>query len=246
MKIVVCVKNAGRLGDEIVFGADGRVDPFLLEFGINEWDVYATEEALRLRESEGGEVVVVTRGDEEAEDALRRCLAMGVDRAARITGDDDADPLVVARDLAQVIAAEQPDLVLCGVQSSDAAQGATGGMLAELLGLPLATVVRRVEVSGGALVVERELEGGLGDLVEVDLPALLTVQTGINEPRYAPLRAIRKAQEEEIALHTASGGPRAYVVRQLSIPSRPEGATPLDGDAARIAEQIVEIVKGNL
>lgn len=242
MKIVVCVKNAGKLGDEIAFAGD-RVDPYLLEFAINEWDVYATEEALRLRESQGGEVVVVTRGDEEAEDALRRCLAMGADRAVRVEADDDADPLVVARDLAAVIAAESPALVLCGVQSGDAAQGATGAMLAELLGLPLATVVRRVEVTDAMLTVERELEGGLGDVVEIDLPALLTIQTGINEPRYAPLRAIRKAQDEEIAVHEPVEGPRAYAVRRLSVPPRPEGATPLEGDAAGIAEQIAEIVR---
>ena len=204
MKIVVCVKQVAVLGDEVEFRDDARdVDPDYLDSALNEWDSYATEEALRIREGLGGdgdEVVVVSVGDEQVEDAMRRCLAMGADRAIRVDYARSADPITVARLLAPVAERESPDLVFCGVQSSDGVQAATGTALAELLGLPRVAVVTRVEwdPSAGRATVRRELEGGLLDLTEVDTPALLTIQTGINQPRYANLRAIKQAEQKEI------------------------------------------------
>ena len=204
MKIVVCVKQVAVLGDEVEFTDDGRdVDPDYLDFALNEWDAYATEEALRIREqldSERDEVVVVTVGDREVEDAMRRCLAMGADRGIRVDFARSADPITVARLLAPVVQRESPDLVFCGVQSSDAVQAATGTALAELVGLPRVAVVTGIEwdPSADRATVQRELEGGLLDLMEVDTPALLTIQTGINQPRYATLRAIKQAEQKEI------------------------------------------------
>jgi electron transfer flavoprotein beta subunit len=197
MKIVVCVKQVGALGDEVEFTEDEReVDPDYLDYALNEWDSYATEEALRLREAAvDGEVVVVTVGDEEAEEAMRRALAMGADRGVRVWSDAlaGADPITVAQALAEVVREQSPDLVLTGVQSSDAVQAATGTALAELLGLPRVAVVTKIELGSGTATVHRELEGGIVDVVEVDMPAVLTIQTGINEPRYATLRAIKQA-----------------------------------------------------
>ena len=122
MKVVVCVKQVGSLGDEVEFTDDERdVDPDYLDFALNEWDGYATEEALRVRDATGeGDVVAVTVGDEDAEDAMRRALAMGVDRGIRVWSDElgGADPITVARALAEVVRSESADLVLCGVQSS--------------------------------------------------------------------------------------------------------------------------------
>src|SRR5512134_3322663 len=119
MKVVVCVKQVGSLGDEVEFTDDERsVDPDYLDYGLNEWDSFATEEALRLRETAGeGEVVAVSVGDEDTEDAMRRALAMGADRGIRVWSDDlaGADPITVARALAEVVRSESPDLVLCGV-----------------------------------------------------------------------------------------------------------------------------------
>jgi electron transfer flavoprotein beta subunit len=137
LRIVVCVKQVAALGDEVEFTDDGRsVDPDYLDFALNEWDTYATEEALQIRERSGGEgeVVVVSVGDEEAEQAMRRCLAMGADRGVRVWSDElaGADPITVASALSGVIRAEEPDLVLAGVQSSDSVQSATGTALAEL------------------------------------------------------------------------------------------------------------------
>ena len=253
MKIVVCVKQVAVLGDEVEFTADARdVDPDYLDFALNEWDSYATEEALRIREGLGGdgdEVVVVSVGDEQVEDAMRRCLAMGADRAIRVDYARSADPITVARLLAPVAERESPDLVFCGVQSSDGVQAATGTALAELLGLPRVAVVTRVEwdPSAGRATVRRELEGGLLDLTEVDTPALLTIQTGINQPRYANLRAIKQAEQKEIeVVQPAQQGEPAYVVRRMFAPPKGQGAEILAGGPADIARRIREIVEERL
>lgn len=249
MKLVVCIKQVGVLGDEVAFTADGRdVDPDYLDQSLNEWDACATEEALRIRERLGqGEVVAVTACPSGPEVALRRCLAMGVDRAARVDADA-ADPISIARALADTVRRESPDLVLCGVQSSDSVQGSTGTALAELLGLPRVAVVTRIEWAGsGPATVQRELEGGLIDVVEVDTPAVLTVQTGINQPRYATLRAIKQAEQKEIAVVAAANGSEpAYRVRRMFAPPKGKGAQILQGGPAEVARQIADIVKERL
>ena len=249
MKTVVCIKQVLQLGDEVEFTADGLdVDPDYLDPALNEWDSFATEEALLLRERLGGEVVLVTCGPKQSEAALRRCLAMGADRAIRIE-DLGRDPFSVARALADVVRAESADLVLCGVQSSDAVQAATGTALAELLDLPRAAVVTRVDYDAGArkAVVDRELEGGLVDSVEIDTPAVLTIQTGINQPRYANLRAIKQAEQVEIDVRTSEGGGMpAYRVRRMFVPERGEGAEMIGGSPAEIAGRIAAIVKERL
>jgi len=244
MRTVVCVKQVRTLGDEVEFTDDGRdVDPDYVDLALNEWDSYATEEAIRLREAHGGEVVVVTCGSKESEAALRRCLAMGADRAVRVDGVDGHDPIRVAHALAEVVRDESPDLVLCGVQSSDSVQAATGTALAALVGMPRVAVVTRLELGAGTATVHRELEGGLVDVVEVDMPAVLTIQTGINQPRYANLRAIKQAEQVEIAVRTAMDAPAASRVRRMFAPPRGDGAEMLGADAAGVARRIAEIVK---
>jgi electron transfer flavoprotein beta subunit len=171
---------------------------------------------------------------------------MGADRAIRVDADP-LDPVSTARALAGVVAAESPDLVLTGVQSADSVQGSTGVALAELLGLPRAAVVTELEWTGsGPATVSRELEGGLVDVVEVDTPAVLTIQTGINEPRYANLRAIKQAEQQEIRVVEADAGEPAYRVRRMFSPPRGAGAELLDGDPAAVAQRIVELVRERL
>jgi electron transfer flavoprotein beta subunit len=256
MKIIVPVKEVAALDDEfeLVDGGSG-VDPDSVEWDLNEWDTFSLEAAMQIRESNGdGEVIAISVGDDPAEEGLRSALARGADRAIRIWDDAlaDADALAVARALAAAVEPESPDLVLCGVQSSDAVNSATGIALAGYLGLPHVAVVKKIELSDGSATVERELEGGLVELVRVGLPALLTIQTGINEPRYATLRAIKQAREKPLevrsladlgldtdAVAAASGSHR----RRLAHPEKGEGAQMLDGSTAEVAAKIAEIVK---
>jgi electron transfer flavoprotein beta subunit len=172
---------------------------------------------------------------------------MGADRGIRIEAEGRLDPIQVARALADVVEAEKADLVFAGVQSSDSVQAATGGALAGLLGLPSVAVVTKIELGDGKATVHRELEGGLVDVVEVDTPALFTIQTGINEPRYATLRAIKQAEEKEIDVRQASElGEPGYQVRKMFVPPKGEGAEMLDGGAAQVAQRIKEIVQERL
>ena len=246
MKVLVCVKQVAILGDEVEFTEDERdVDPDYLDFALNEWDTYATEEALRMVEAAGsGEVVVVSVGDEDVEVCMRRCLAMGADRGIRVEAERTLDPIQVARALAEVVEKETPDLVLAGVQSSDSVQAATGGALAGLLDMPSVAVVTKIELGERKATVYRELEGGLVDVVEVDTPAVFTIQTGINECRYATLRAIKQAEEKEIDVRQPGDlGAQAQRVRKMFVPPKSEGAEMLDGGAAEVAQRIKEIVQ---
>jgi electron transfer flavoprotein beta subunit len=261
VKIVVTVKQVAVLDEEFELLVDRPgVDPDAIEWDVNEWDNFSVEEALQLREAAGeGEVVVISVGGEEAEEGLRACLAKGADRAVRIWDGalEGADPLAVARVLAAAVERESPDLVLCGVQSSDGVHSATGVALAEHLGLARVAVVKALDydAEAGAATVERELEGGLVELLRVRLPALLTIQTGINEPRYATLRAIKQAKEKPLdvvglgglgldsGVVDAAAGSR---VRQVAHPDTGEGAEMLDGSPSELAARIAEIVKDRM
>jgi electron transfer flavoprotein beta subunit len=259
VKIVVPVKEVAVLDEEFELLEDRPgVDPDAIEWDLNEWDNFSVEEALQLRDAVGdGEVVVISVGGEEAEEGLRACLAKGADRAVRIWDDalEGVDPLAVARVLAAAVERESPDLVLCGVQSSDGVHSATGVALAEYLGLPRVAVVKALEHNAGTLTVERELEGGLVELLRVQLPALLTIQTGINEPRYATLRAIKQAKEKPLEvvgvgeLGLDSGAVEAAAgsrVRSMAHPDTGEGAEMLNGSPAEVAARIAEIVKDRM
>jgi electron transfer flavoprotein beta subunit len=261
VKIVVPVKQVAALDDEFELLDDGSgVDPDFLELDLNEWDAFSLEAALQLREATGdGEVVVVTVGDDNADEALRGCLARGADRAMRIWDEslDGADPLAVARVLAAAVERERPDLVLCGVQSSDAVNGATGVALAGYLEMPHVAVIKQLDfdVAESTATVKRELEGGLVEVLRVRTPALLTIQTGINEPRYANLRAIKQAREKPLEVSSpgelgldadlvaAAAGSRR---RALTHPERGEGAEMIDGSPSEVAARIVEIVRDRM
>jgi len=204
MKVLVAVKEIASVEDDFEIDGLGVADGYV-EYDLNEWDDYAIEEAVQIKEEgDDVEVVTVTVGPERAEETIRMALAKGADRAIRVWDDAiEAQELLdvgaKARILAAVVEEEAPDLVLTGVQASDDGFGATGVALADAVGFQWAAVVNGLELDDGVAHVHRELEGGIEELTDVDLPAVLTIQTGINEPRYASLRGIRQAQSKEIA-----------------------------------------------
>src|SRR3954453_443638 len=255
MRIVVPVKQVAAVDEDFELVDGARVDPDFLEWSLNEWDDFSLEAALQL--ADGDEGVVVTVGDEGATEGLLTCLEKGADRGVRIWEDslEGADALAVARVLAAAVGRESPDLVLCGVQSSDAVNSATGIGLAGHLDLPHLAVARAISEDGGSLTVERELEGGLVEVVRIGLPALLTVQTGINEPRYANLRAIKQAREKPLEVLDLAGlglsaddaaAARAAHLRKPAVPEAGEGAEMLQGSTAEMASRIREIVQERL
>jgi electron transfer flavoprotein beta subunit len=205
MKILVTVKEVAEVEDEFeISGLD--IDSRYLDYDLNEWDDYAIEEAVQIsEEADDVEVVTVTIGPERAEETIRMALAKGADRALRVWDDDleaagYLDVNTKADLLASVVEEENPDLVLTGVQSNDDSYGGTGVALAERIRFEWAAVVNSLDLDadGGVASVRRELEGGVEELTDVELPTVLTIQTGINEPRYASLRGIRQAQRKPL------------------------------------------------
>jgi electron transfer flavoprotein beta subunit len=248
MKILVAIKQVPERDAQIRVAADGKwIDESDLNYTINEPDAYALEEALQLKEKNGGEVVVVSAGPERVTSTLREALAKGADRAIHIEADDlgSRDTLGVAQILADAMKAEAPDLILTGLQSDDLGLGQTGVVLAELLGIPHATIIMQVEVVGSGLKVKRELEDGWFQHVEMPLPALLTIQSGGNKLRYATLMGIKKAKTKEtktVDAAAAANGP-ALVLDRVYLPEKQKKTEMLSGTAAEVAAKIVEKLK---
>lgn len=204
MDIIVCVKQTPETSEaELSIDESGKsIKTEGLVQELNEWDEYALEEALLLKEGLGGRVTAVTVGPEGADAVLRRCLAKGADSAIWLKDESFrfSDAYATAKILRGAIHNLSFDLVLCGAQAGDDGYSAVGVMLAELLGVPHASMVRNIEIRGPLVRVNRELEGGLEEVLELRLPALLTIQTGINEPRYVSIMGIRRARKKEIKI----------------------------------------------
>ncbi len=259
MKILVAVKQVAALDEDFEFRSDGRdVDPDFLIRDLNEWDDFSLEEAVRIKEAASSpvEVVAVSIGDAEVDESLRKCLAKGADRAVRIWDDAIAgsDPIAIARILAAVAKREAPDMLFAGVQSSDQSHAATGIATSAFLGRPHAAVVSHRSYAPGArtAVFRRELEGGLLHEVEIDCPAVLTIQLGINTPRYASLRSIKQAAAKPIEVLTPADlglgdadvgeAGSASRVRRMYVP--PKGQAELiEGDAAAQARRLAAIIR---
>src|SRR6202011_1422248 len=247
MKIIVSIKQVPVRDSQLRIDANGRwIQENDLSFEINEPDAYALEEALQLKEKHGGEVVALCAGPARAAQTLREALAKGADRAIHIEEEDlsKADPLGIARLMAAALDAEKFDLVLTGLQSDDLGYGQTGVILAELLGLPHATIIMQVEKSDGAIRVKRELEDGWFQHVEMPLPALLTIQSGGNKLRYATLMGIKKAKTKETATVAAStAGAKAVTLDRVYLPEKQKKTQMLTGTPAEVATQLVEKLK---
>ena len=257
MEILVCVKRVPDTAEnEIEVKSDGTdIERDDLVYSVNEWDNYAVEEAIQIRDNVGGSVTVITVGDEESEEVLRREMAMGADKGILLS--DDAFEGSDGKGLAGILKAEiekgNYDLILTGAQADDGA-GQVGGMLAAMLDLPYASLVNSIEViDDKKMKVGREIEGGNQEMNEIDLPCVLSIQTGINEPRYVGIRGIRKVASLEIPVHGAADigvspdsiGEAGAKVKKLDyfMPELGEGAEILEGSMEEIAEKLVELLK---
>ena len=251
MKIVVCVKQVPATDSKIQPAADGKsADLSSVEWIINPYDEFAIEEALRLTEKSGGEVVVVSVGGAKVQDAMRTALALGAARAVVL--DDPAyasgDALTVSAALAALVKREEPALVFCGKQAVDDDQMAIPAMLAERLDWPQATVVVKLELAadGASAKAEREVEGGHEEW-EIQLPAVIAAQKGLNEPRYASLKGIMQAKKKPVEVVSASDlglpAPTAMAVETVTQPSQERKNRILDGDPDQQVAELVRILR---
>jgi electron transfer flavoprotein beta subunit len=244
MKIAVCIKQVVtrewqlRLNQATTWIRDQDAS-----FELNEPDAYALEEALRLKEKHGGEVVVCSAGPSRATQVLREALARGADRAIHVESDSlaAADAVTLAEALAAAIRDEGFDLVLTGLQSDDQGFGQVGVVLAEKLGMPHATIIMEVQGVDGGVRVKRELEGGWFQWMSLPLPALLTIQSGINQLRYATLKGIMAAKKKEIRKVTPA--PAAAATQQILRVYFPEKGKKTRTVSGSTAEMAVELVK---
>jgi len=257
MEILVCVKRVPDTSEnEIEINKSGsdivRDD---LVYSVNEWDNYAVEEAIQMRDKVGGSVTVVTVGNEEAEEVLRREMAMGADKGILLSDKafEGSDGKGIASILKAEIQKGKYDLILTGAQADDGA-GQVGGMLAAMLDYPYASLVNKIEVVNDKKIkAGREIEGGNQEMNEIDLPCVLSIQTGINEPRYVGIRGIRKVASVDIPVHGAgdlgiaagSVGAAGAKVRRVDyfVPEMGEGAEMLEGSTEEIIEKLVEMLK---
>ena len=247
MKIAVCVKQVvTREWPLRVDEARTWVQDRDASFEMNEPDAYALEEALRLKEQHGGEVVVCSVGPARAAQVVREALARGADRAIRVEGEGlaAADAAMVAEALAGAVREEQFDLVLTGLQSDDQGFAQTGVVLAELLGIPHATIIMEVQVADGRLRVKRELEGGWFQWVSMPTPALLTIQSGINQLRYATLRGIMAAKRKDVRVVEAAAdlAPRQEIL-EIRVPEKTKETRMIAGSPADAAAELVKVLR---
>jgi len=247
VKIGVCIKQVPAKDAPLAIAVESAwIREPDVTFETNEPDGFALEEALRLKEKHGGEVTAISMGPERAKQALKEALAKGADRAIHIAADDFSklDPLASARSLAAAIQAENFDLLLTGLQSDDQGFGQTGVLLAELLGWPHAAIVMQIEAAAGRLKVKRELEAGWFQWIELSLPAVLTIQSGINKPRYATLKGIMAAKKKEIATveRASLGVPDAPTqrVERIYVPQKTKKTEFITGQPQEIAAKLLE------
>ena len=253
MKILVCMKQVPQKDAPLKLNEAGTWIREDVSYEVNEPDAYALEEALRQKEKHGGEVVVITAGPARAAQVLREALAKGADRAIHL--EDNAfvglDAFNTARAFAVAIKDEQFDLIFTGLQSDDYGFAQTGVILAELLGWPHATIIMQIEKSDAGIKVKRELEAGYFQFVEMPLPAVLTIQSGINKLRYATLIGIKQAKNKPLRRITlgevqSSLAPNLQKIERMYIPQKTKKTEYLDGPPAEIAKKLTEKLRNEL
>jgi electron transfer flavoprotein beta subunit len=247
LKLLVCMKQVPQKDAPLKLNAAGTWIREDVSYEVNEPDAYALEEALRQKEKHGGEVVVITAGPARSQQVLREALAKGAERAIHLEDNGFAglDAHNTARAFAAAIKDEQFDLIFTGLQSDDYGYAQTGVILAELLGWPHATIIMQIEKTDRGIRVKRELEGGYFQFVDMPLPAVLTIQSGINKLRYATLIGIKQAKNKpmrKVALAEVqpSIGPNMQKIERLYVPQKTKKTEVLEGPPAEVAKQLVD------
>ncbi len=248
MKIIVLMKQVANKDAILRINKDSTwIEEADLSFEVNESDGYALEESLRIKEKVGGEVIVCSMGPQRAKSVIKDALARGADRAIHVIGDNlsHLSPYTAARALAEAIKAEQADLIMTGLQSDDYGYAQTGVILAEILGLPHATIVIEIDATAEQLRVKRELESGWYQWYTMPKPALLTIQSGISQIRYATLKGIMAAKKKEIkevaAAAEIASQPSHQRIEKIYLPQKTKQTQLLGGgDAKRGAVELAE------
>ncbi|WP_457553160.1 electron transfer flavoprotein subunit beta/FixA family protein [Desulfobacula sp.] len=256
MEILVCVKRVPDTAEnEFELNSAGNdLDRDDLVYSVNEWDNYAVEEAIQIVDKVGGSVTVITVGDDESEEVLRREMAMGANNGILLSDDafEGSDGKGIAAILAAEVEKGNYDLILSGAQADEGA-GQIGGMLAAMLDYPYASLVNKIEAQEGKIIVGREIEGGIQEINEIQLPCVLSIQTGINEPRYVGIRGIRKVASVDIpvkgtadlGIDAGSVGDAGARTKRVDyfVPDMGEGAEMLEGSTEEIIEKLIEKLK---
>jgi len=247
MKVAVCIKQVPAKDAPLHITDSGTwIRETDIGFEMNEPDSFALEEGLRLKEKHGGEVVALSMGPQRTKQVIKEALAKGADRGIHLEDDKSflLDPLSSAKSIAAALKKDNFDLILTGLQSDDHGFGQTGVLLAEVLGLPHATIIMRIELQGQRLKLKRELESGWFQWVELPLPAVLTIQSGINKVRYASLKGIMAAKKKEIAVimreSLGVADEPTQRVERIYVPQRAKRTEFIDGSPKDAAAKLLE------
>ncbi|HET55551.1 MAG TPA: electron transfer flavoprotein beta subunit/FixA family protein [Ignavibacteria bacterium] len=238
MKIAVCVSHVPDTAAKISIGSDGKsIDPNGVTFVLNPYDEFAIEEALKIKDAQGGEVVAISVGTDANKETLRKALAMGVDSAVLLKEDKDRDSIGIAKALAEEIKAQEAKLVFFGKQSVDFDNSITGQVTAELLDYNCVTVVVGLQIDGEKVTAEREIEGGR-EIVETSLPLVITAQKGLNEPRYASLKGIMQAKKKTIEEKTPAPYENMIELVAMKRPPAKQPGKILGEDSSAVPELV--------
>ncbi len=244
MKIAVCIKRVPDMDVRFKIGANGTsVDEAGLKFDISDFDGYAVEAALQIKEkANAGEVVVISLGADNVQETLRKAMSMGADRAVQLKHDAPVfDSFAIATALAAELSTGGYDLVMFGRMSIDTANQATGTMVAELLGLPIITAISKLDFDGGTVKARRELEGSY-ELVECPLPAIVTIDEGIARPRYPSLKGIMSAKKKPLETKPAQVGEQRYTLDKMELPAE-RAAGRIVGEGKDAVPELVRLLK---
>jgi electron transfer flavoprotein beta subunit len=242
MKIAVCVSHVPDTETKVKVGSDGKtIDPAGVNYVLNPYDEFGVEEALKIREKDGGEVVAISLGGDANKETLRKALAMGADKAVLLKDDGERDSYAVAKSIAEYLKSYEPDLILVGKQSIDYDNLQVGGLIAEFLDLPSVSVVVKLEIAGGKITAEREIEGA-HEHVEVTLPCVVAAQRGLNEPRYPSLKGIMQAKKKPIEeLDAAPVESRVKVLAMKKPPEKQPGK--IVGEGTDAVPELVRLLR---